>query len=224
MRKFFTLACVLALLSAAAVAVTAPPYGFFPTPNDLIVRNAVIDGTLTVAGVTHVDPTQNTQFDGTLGVTGNATFTADILANGNITGDGATVIKGVRPGWIIENGAARVMTTADCGQVIYATLGGVQTFTLPAASNTACTVTFIAGNAGGEILIDTAADGDGCQVFAFSAIGADADASMISKADCTPGIKNTAATNALGDNVTLMANGGSTWIGIGTPTGVWATQ
>jgi hypothetical protein len=189
------------------------------------VNNAVVDGTLTVSGVTHVDPTQPTQFDGTLGVTGVATFTDNIVANGNIVGDGATVISGVRPDWTVNSADdAITLTTTDCGKVLYLAKAAVQTVTLPAASAAGCQFTFIAGNAGGEIKIDTAADGDGCQVFAFSAIGADADASMISKADCTPGIKNTAATNALGDNVTIMANGGSTWIGIGTPTGIWATQ
>ena len=64
------------------------------------------------------------------------------------------------------------------------------------------------GHASGEILINPAT-GEKIVALVFAAIGADADTAQIS--NTTTGIKNTAATNVLGDNITLIFDGVDTW-------------
>lgn len=98
---------------------------------------------------------------------------------------------------------------------------GTQTFTLPAAA-AGLRYTFIANHASSEILINPAT-GDAINIMTFAAVGADADTARVAPAAGT-GIKNTAATNVVGDNVVLHAIDGTTWYGIGITVGIWATQ
>lgn len=124
---------------------------------------------------------------------------------------------------ISTDAATRTLTDSESNSIIVATKSSAtQTFTLPLASTAGLQFTFICGNAGGEILVDPD-DADDIKGFTFSAIGADADTAALAPADNT-GIKNTAATNVVGDCITLVSDGGTKWYTIGPTSGIWATQ
>ena len=126
---------------------------------------------------------------------------------------------------ISTDAATRTLADSEAFSIVIATKGSAtQTFTLPTAASVGagCQFTFIAGSAAGEILVDPN-DADDIKGSAFAAIGADADTATLAPADNT-GIKNTAGTNVLGDNITLVSDGVTTWYVLGMPTGVWATQ
>jgi hypothetical protein len=128
---------------------------------------------------------------------------------------------GMRTATTVASGD-RTLTAAETGHVFLATAAsGTQTFTLPAAA-AGLMYTFVCGHASGEILI-TPATGDAIRTMAFGAIGADADTAAVAPAAGT-GIKNTAATNVIGDNITLLALDGTTWQGLGIAVGIWASQ
>lgn len=117
----------------------------------------------------------------------------------------------------------QTLTAADCGAVIVSNhTTATQTFTLPAISNTGCMFTFIAGHAGTEILINSAAVAT-CTATTFTAVGATPTTALLNDASCEAGLKNTAATNVIGDSITLVSDG-VRWLGVGIATGIWATQ
>lgn len=110
------------------------------------------------------------------------------------------------------------LTVADSNRTFVCTLGsGTQTFTLPKASLLAgMVVTFVCGSAAGEILINpNAAD----QISAKGLV----DHSTSVKPAAGTGIKNTAATNVLGDHITLVSDGVLTWHEV-SGAGIWASQ
>lgn len=118
---------------------------------------------------------------------------------------------------IIPTATTRTLVKRESGKLVIATLGsGTQVFTLPAALEEGCEFTFKCGNAAGEILINP---GTGYVV--------QAKATNDQGADVTPaagtGIKNTAATNVIGDYITLVADGVDTWRTVGQ-SGIWASQ
>lgn len=119
--------------------------------------------------------------------------------------------------------SARTLTDKESNSVVIQALNSAtQTFTLPSAAVAGRQFTFICGGASGECLINPAT-GEKIVLQVLSAIGADADTAQIS--NTTTGIKNTAATNVLGDSITLMSDGVDTWFStVGLPTGIWATQ
>jgi len=118
---------------------------------------------------------------------------------------------------IIPTATTRTLTADESGKLVIATLGsGTQTFTLPAATNEGCIFTFKCGHASGEILIDPAGT-DVIQSKATNDQGAD-----ITPAGGT-GIKNTAATNVIGDYITLIADGVDTWRTV-AQSGIFASQ
>ena len=144
-------------------------------------------------------------------------FTLDIPA-GNLLSAGASATRNV----ITTTASAVTLTAADSGNTYYCTASsGTQTFTLPAAAS-GLEFTFVCGHASGEILI-TPVTGDAIRTMAFAAIGADADTGAVAPAAGT-GIKNTAATNVVGDNITLRCLDATTWQGISMPQGIWASQ
>jgi hypothetical protein len=106
---------------------------------------------------------------------------------------------------------------AESGKVYVQTRSSTTvTFTLPAAA-AGLTYTFVCGNASSEILI-TPATGD---AIVGKTSGAD-DGTGIAPAAGT-GIKNTAATNVVGDHCTLVALDTTTWY-MTSVAGVWASQ
>jgi hypothetical protein len=159
---------------------------------------------------------KNVSIGGTLSVTGTSTFT------GASTFTATPVFTaGVPRGFSTTSADTIAVAAADTGKVYLATKGSAtQTFTLPAVA-VGLTYTFICGHASGEILINPT----GSVVFtvtAFAAVGADADTGIVTTSAGT-GIKNTAATNAIGDSVTLVSDGVG-WYGVGITSGIWATQ
>lgn len=109
-----------------------------------------------------------------------------------------------------------VVTTAMSGRTFICTKSSAtQTFTLPTAATGALEYTFICGHASGEILVNPT----GTNTFA---IKASAGGASVVTASST-GIKNTAATNILGDSITLVSDGVSQWYGY-AQNGIWATQ
>jgi hypothetical protein len=106
---------------------------------------------------------------------------------------------------------------ADTGKMYVDTLGsGTSTFTLPAAA-AGLEYTFVCGNASGEILITPAAgDAIVCKAAPHT------DATAVAPAAGT-GIKNTAATNVVGDRITLRAVDATTWYAT-SQAGTWASQ
>jgi hypothetical protein len=146
--------------------------------------------------------------------------------SGTVAHTGATSFRattGIRRAVTAGTDATYAPTSADSGMVYIATKSSsTQTYTLPSAATAGQTFTFICGHASGEILITPAAS-QSIVVTAFAAVGADADTGIVSPAAGT-GIKNTAATNAIGDSVTLVSDGTTTWYGVGIASGIWASQ
>jgi hypothetical protein len=124
---------------------------------------------------------------------------------------------------IVGTDATKSLATTDCGAVVVATrTSSTQVYTLPAVGTTGCMFTFIAGHADGEILVN-AATAVTCVITVFSAVGTDADTAIVTDTTCNTGLKNTAATNAVGDSLTLVSDG-TQWLGVGITTGIWTTQ
>jgi hypothetical protein len=81
-----------------------------------------------------------------------------------------------------------------------------QTFTLPSASTAGLTYTFINGHVDGMIYIKgQSGDTINCK---SNADGTDRVSVSVA---ATTGLRNNSATNVLGDNITLVSDGNSTW-------------
>lgn len=141
-----------------------------------------------------------------------------IDANGDLNYDG--VIKfgsGQKVQTESISAATEAIAAADSGKTYVDVLGsGTTTFTLPDAA-AGLTYTFVAGSAAGEILINPQS-GD---AIVGKTHGAE-NATGIAPAAGT-GIKNTAATNVVGDHCTLVSLDGVTWY-MTSVAGVWASQ
>lgn len=113
------------------------------------------------------------------------------------------------------------LNDASVHGVVFATKGSAtQTFTLPAATTAGREFTFVCNHASGEILINPAS-GEKIRGMVFATVGADADTAAIN--NTTTGIKNTAATNVVGDSITLISDGVDTWHILNVQ-GIWASQ
>jgi len=146
----------------------------------------------------------------TMSVAGLATFAATPVFT-----------AGVPKGLVIGTTATYALTAAQTGTVFVATAAsGTQTYTLPAVA-AGLTYTFICGHAAGEILV-TPTGSVGTTFATFAAVGVDADTAIVTLTAGT-GLKNTAATNAISDCLTLISDGVG-WRGIGITSGIWATQ
>ena len=109
----------------------------------------------------------------------------------------------------IFSGTTATITVAesDSGKVyIGKRSSSTQIFTLPSASTAGLTYTFICGDVGGMVQIKgQAGDTINCKSNADGT-----DRVSVSVAADT-GIRNNAATNVLGDNITLVSDGITTW-------------
>ena len=140
----------------------------------------------------------------------------------DLAGTGSGKIALSRPA-TVTTAATATLGISDCGGVIVGTASsGTQVFTLPAVGNSGCMITFVAGNAGGEVLANMAAAGT-CVITTFGAVGATPTTAIVTDATCATGLKNTAATNAIGDSLTLVSDG-TQWLGAGITSGIWASQ
>ena len=130
------------------------------------------------------------------------------------------VTSGLKRAVTRGSSSTHTLLVGDSGMVFVAMLGSAtQTYTLPAVATAGVEFTFVCGHASGEILVTTAGT-DPLVMTSFAAVGVDADTGIVS---VTTGIKNTAATNAIGDTLTIVSDG-VTWFGLGITSGIWATQ
>lgn len=158
-----------------------------------------VKGTFTNAAVTSV--TDNLALSGTLDVTGAAT--AGTLA-------AKCLVEAVTD-------ETEAVSAAESGKVYVQTRASTTTtYTLPAAA-AGLTYTFVCGHASGETLITPAA-GD---AIVGKTHGAENGAGIAPAAGT--GIKNTAASNVVGDHCTLVALDDTTWY-MTSVAGVWASQ
>ena len=112
--------------------------------------------------------------------------------------------------------ATVAVTAAVNNKVFIATkASGTQTFTLPAASTAGLQYTFICGNDGGELKILGSA---GDTIKLKTAAGG----TLLSVAANT-GIKNTTATNIVGDTITLVSDGVTFWYAV-SQNGIFASN
>jgi len=147
----------------------------------------------------------NPTVSGTLAVTGTATLTGPVT--------------GIRHFGLIDASATFAVTAAMSGRTFLCTAAaGTQVFTLPAAATAGLIYTFVcgAGAAGGEIRVG---------VFAGDNIigkthGANDATGLVSTAT-TGLLLNTAGSNVVGDFVTLVSDGVTTWY-MAAVAGVWS--
>jgi hypothetical protein len=118
---------------------------------------------------------------------------------------------GISKARVSDEAAFTVLPTMD-GLVYSATKGSAtQTITLPTPpSAPGMEVTFVCSHASGEINIDP-----GAATYTITGVGTVAAAA-------TKDLKNTAASNAVGDSVTLRSDGGIDWKVVSV-NGTWAT-
>lgn len=132
----------------------------------------------------------------------------------------ATVTAGAvsRPTTINLVPTTVALAATDSARVSIQTLAsGTQTYTLPlAALAPGAVFTFICQHASSEILINpNAAD----QISIKGLV----DHSTSVKPTAGTGVKNTAASNVIGDHLTLVSDGVNTWYEI-AGAGIWASQ
>jgi hypothetical protein len=172
-----------------------------------------IEGSLPVVQMNGLNTEKAVSFGSTVAVAGAATFT------GATSFTGAT--NGIISPTVVGTDATYALTAAMSGGTWFATKGSAtQTYTLPAVS-AGLKYTFICGHASGEILVNPTGSVV-TTITTFGAVGSDADTAIIATAAGT-GIKNTAATNAIGDSITLISDG-TGWYSVGITSGIWASQ
>lgn len=138
--------------------------------------------------------------------------------SGDVKFTGSTGTMITRPTVVNLVPTAVTLTVLDSPKVSIQTLAtGTQTYTLPAAAAAPGAVfTFVCQHAGSEILINpNAAD----QISIKGLV----DHSTSVKPAAGTGVKNTAATNVIGDHLTLVSDGVLTWYEI-AGAGIWASQ
>lgn len=182
-----------------------------------VVDDLTVSDDLTVTGLATVGET--------LGVTGATTLSSTLAVTGTLTQTGDASFTGATNGLkstvTVGTDATYTLTAAESGGTWFATAtSGTQTYTLPAVA-AGLMYSFVCGHANGEILIDQAAS-EVITITTFAAVGADADTAIVAPAGGT-GIKNTAASNAVGDCITLISDG-TGWYSLGITCGIWASQ
>jgi hypothetical protein len=181
-------------------------------------------GAMTTTGLANLNggiavDTSNFTVDGTSGAVVSAstiqgtTITATTgVVTGTMTASG--IVHGLRQ--VIEAAGDTVLTAAQTGALVVNTkTSATTTLTLPAAAAGLEFIIVENGAATGEILITPAA-GDAIKCKAT------VDGASVAPAAGT-GIKNTAATNIVGDTITLVAYDGTTWHAT-AQMGTWASQ
>ena len=166
-----------------------------------------------------IDTEKDIVTSGTLTASNITTTTTDVTLTGTTTT--ASLAVGTSATFPLTSAAGTaetyVLTAAKSGQLCVQTRASTTTtYTLPAAV-AGLWFSFVCGHASGELLITPVA-GDAI----VGKVSADADALGLAPAAGT-GIKNTAATNVVGDHCTLVALDTTTWY-MTSVAGVWASQ
>ena len=177
-----------------------------------------IEGSLPVVQQNGLNTEKAANFGSTLAVVG-ATSLNDATIAGTAAFTGAT--SGIKSTTVVGTDATYALTAAMSGGTWFATKSSAtQTYTLPAVA-AGLKYTFICGHASGEILINPTGSVV-TTITTFGAVGASPTTAIVATAAGT-GIKNTAATNAIGDSITLISDGIG-WYSVGVTSGIWASQ
>ncbi len=177
------------------------------------MSGTLLEGNVPTVQYNGLQTNKATVLGSTLSVAGATTLTGAVTAPAGVTGPvTAPVVSGT---------AGVTITAADSGTTYFSTkTSSTQAYVLPTAA-AGLKYTFIAAHAGTEILIDQPGS-ETIVITSFAAVGADADTGIVAPAGGT-GIKNTAASNAVGDSLTLISDG-TNWYGVGITSGIWASQ
>jgi hypothetical protein len=151
----------------------------------------------------------NKNLTGTTTFTGPQTFTGDATFNGSING---------ARGGVSVTSADTIAVGASASNTTYiATKGSAtQVFTLPAAATPGLIYSFVCAHASGEIHVGVQ-EGDN---IIGKTHGAENGTGILSTAT-TGLLKNTAASNVVGDFCTLVSDGVTTWYMVAVA-GVWS--
>jgi hypothetical protein len=153
---------------------------------------------------------------GTQTISGNKTF------SGTTTHSGATAFTGAQTGTrraasVTAAAGPTALAAADSGLVVISTASsGTQVFTLPLAATAGLMYSFVCGDAGTEIHVGVAS-GDN---IIGKTHGAENGTGLTSTAT-TGLLKNTAASNVVGDFTTLVSDGTTHWYMVAVA-GVWS--
>lgn len=139
-------------------------------------------------------------------------------ATATVIGGIASFSGGRKQAVTVESGATpTALTAADSGKVfISSRTSTTQTWTLPSAATAGIRFLWVTTSAASEVLINPIT-GQTIQIKAT----VDQGASVVTAAGT--GIKNTAATNVVGDCIELISDGVTGWVGI-RQSGIWASQ
>jgi hypothetical protein len=148
-------------------------------------------------------------------VAGDKTLTGTTTLTGTAAFTGATT--GVRRPSTVTTADTRTLTAAESGAVMICTkASATQVFTLPLAATAGLMFSFVCGHASGEIHIGV---GTGDNIVGKTDGAADGTG-LVSTAT-TGLLKDTAASNVVGDHVTLVSDGATTWFMVAVA-GAWS--
>jgi hypothetical protein len=148
-------------------------------------------------------------------IAGTKTLTGTVNLTGAAAFTGATT--GVRRPATVTTETTRTLTAAESGAVMVCTAAsGTQVFTLPLALTSGLEYSFVCGHASGEIHVGV---GTGDRIVGKTD-GAAAGTGLISTVT-TGLLKDTAASNVVGDHVTLVSDGLLSWYMIAVA-GAWS--
>ena len=148
-------------------------------------------------------------------IAGTKTLTGIVNLTGTAAFTGATT--GVRRPSTVTTADTRTLTAAESGAVMICTkASATQVFTLPLAATAGLMFSFVCGHASGEIHVGV---GTGDNIVGKTD-GAAAGTGLVSTAT-TGLLKDTAASNVVGDHVTLVSDGATTWFMVAVA-GAWS--
>ena len=141
----------------------------------------------------------------TLSVSGTSTLSGATSVAGALTLTGA--VAGVRATATVTTAATYTIVESESGTVFLCTRGSTtQVFTLPSAATGGLMYTFVCGNVSTEIHLKCAGAE---QIFAKTDAAADGTALVTT---ATTGLlKNTAASNVVGDHMLIVSDGVGAW-------------
>lgn len=168
--------------------------------------NKNLENVLPIVALYGLKTDKAADFDSTLNVQGAVTLQSSLTVQGGTIAPTEAITAETEAIAATDSGKTYVQTRSST----------TVTFSLPAAA-AGLTYTFVCGHADSEILINPAT-GDAIVGKTHAA----ENGTGLAPAAGT-GIKNTAATNVVGDHCTLVALDGTTWY-MTSVAGVWASQ
>ena len=204
--SILTLVGAALLLAASLVA---------PVVAQQFTTIAVLNGSATAPSLTFYNDNDTGFFRGAANQIDVAT---NGVSRGSFGNSGLNMVH-VRAATVTADAGPTTLTQADCGRTIVSTRTSTTAeFVLPKATTAGagCLFRFVTTSAASEVLLTP----DAADNFQIKATG-DGGASVVTVAGT--GIKNTAATNVLGDAMSTVSDGVLTYIMI-SQSGIWASR